>query len=152
KIPLSGFGFLFTYNKKTKAKTVGITHTLDLNLGFISIKKLGITYSPEANKDQGPVQFKVIEGTFLGIPIDQLAEEEKPGWDMRKPEDAPKVPGMGDGAFKLENLSLENQVAIVGGEPPKSVVKAIEDLERAFEPEGDDTKLPTRLTYDKNYG
>jgi len=152
KIPLDGFGFVFTYNKTTKAKTIGVTYKPDINLGFIVIEELSLIYSPDANSDKGPVDFKVTKGSFLGIPIDQLANEEKPAWDLRKPEEAPKVPGLGDAAFKLENLSLGNQVAITGSKPPKSVVAAITDLEQAFAPEGDGKALPTKLHYDKNYG
>ena len=150
-IPLDSFGFVFTYNKTTKAKTIGLTYKPNINLGFITIEELSLLYSPQANADQGPVQFLVTKGTFLGVPLSGLTAAEKPGWDLRNPQDAPKVPGMGDSAFKLENLSLGNQVGIYPPPPPpKSVVQAIEDLEKAFSGEGEG--LPLSLRFDKNIG
>ncbi len=149
-IPLDGFGFVFTYNKTDKSKTIGLTYKPGINLGFITIDELSLIYTPGATGDQGPVQFMVTKGTFLGIPLDSLTDEEKPGWDLRKPEDAPAVPGLGDSAFELKNLSFGNQVAIKDAKPPKSVVQAITDLNNAFNTTGD--TLPTSLYYDKNYG
>jgi hypothetical protein len=149
-IPLDGFGFMFTYNKTDKSKTIGLTYKPGINLGFITIDELSLIYTPGATGDQGPVQFMVTKGTFLGLPLEGLADEEKPGWDLRNPEDAPKVPGLGDSAFKLENLSFGNQVAIKDAKPPKSVVQAITDLNKAFT--GGDDGLPSTLYFDKNYG
>ena len=152
KIPLNEFGLVFTYNKENQSKTVGLTYAPNINLGFITIDELSLIYAPDGDKDQGPVQFLVTKGTFLGLPIDSETDQEKIGWDLRDPTKAPKVPGMGDAAFKLENLSLGNQVAIKNGTPPNSVVEAITNMENAFKPDNGGDNLPTALYFDKNYG
>lgn len=150
-IPLNNFVLFYEFNKETQAKTVGLTWPLNINLGFIIIEELSLLYSPDAGKKNGPVDFKVTKGKFLGIDINNLPQEDRPDWDLRDPSKAPAVPGLGNSAFKLEFLGLGNQVAIREATPPASVTQAITNLAGAFDDDKTD-KLPPDLYFDKNYG
>lgn len=150
-ISLNNFHLSYTLDKETKQKTVGLTWEPNINLGFVTIDALSLLYSPGAENKNGPVDFKITKGTFLGIPIDSLSAEERPGWDLRDPSKAPAVPGFGNSSFKLEFLGLGNQVAIVQETPPASVTQAIAQLADAFNT-GSDGKLPPALYFDKTYG
>ncbi|GEP96971.1 hypothetical protein [Chitinophaga cymbidii] len=150
-ISINNFGFLFVLNKTTNAKTVGLTWQPKINLGFIVIDELSLLYSPGPDGNNGPVEFRVTKGTFLGMPIDELPQQQRPDWDLRDPSKAPAVPGFGDSSFKLEFLGLGNQVAIKQKTPPASVTQAITNLAEAFNTNGG-AKLPPELYFDKNYG
>lgn len=159
-ISLSDFTFVYKKEKDPNGgspaefiTSVGVQYPADANLGldfgFLSIDQVSLIYYPDNNKK---VDFKVTKGTFLGQNIVGLSEEEKPGWDLTKPEEAPQVPGMGDTVFKLKNLSMGQKVAIDGAFVPASVVQTFEKLSDAFAPSEDKDKLPTTLRFDKNYG
>lgn len=151
-INLNNFALLYEFDKKTNKKTVGLAWSPNINLGFIEINELSLMYSPGANDKNGPVEFKVTKGKFLGQDISSLAETDtKPEWDLRDPSKAPAVPGYGDSNFKLEFLGLGNQVAIKQQTPPATVIQAIDNLISAFDIDNTD-KLPPQLYFDKNYG
>jgi hypothetical protein len=150
-ISINNFGFLFILDKKTNTKTVGLTWQPKINLGFVTIDELSLLYSPASGTDNGPVEFRITKGTFLGLPIDELPQGQRPDWDLRDPSKAPAVPGFGNSSFKLEFLGLGNQVAIVQKTPPTSVTQAITNLADAFNT-GSSGKLPPDLHFDKNYG
>jgi hypothetical protein len=151
-INLNNFGLLYELDKKTNKKTVGLTWSPNINLGFIEINELSLMYSPGSTDKNGPVEFKVTKGKFLGKDIETLTDKDpKPGWDVRDPSKAPAVPGFGDSKFKLEFLGLGNQVAIKQKTPPDTVNQAITNLAEAFNIDNAD-KLPPELYFDKNYG
>ena len=150
-IPINSLGLVFTLDKKTNQKTVGLTWRPDINLVFITIKELTIQYAPAADNNNGPVEFKITEGTFLGMPIDKMPNNQRPDWDLRDPGKAPAVPGFGESTFKLQFLGIGNQVAIKTAIPPTSVAQAITNLTNAFKADGSGT-LPPSLSFDKNYG
>ncbi|MBV7529890.1 hypothetical protein [Chitinophaga sp. sic0106] len=150
-IGINDFSLEYILNNDTQQKTVSLLWDTNINLGFVNIEQISLSYQPEENGQNGPVMFAITKGTFLGMPIDKVPPQDKPDWDLRDPAKAPAVPGFGDSEFKLEFLGIGNQVAIKSKATPATVVQAIDNMSKAFDLSNTD-KLPVSLKFDKNYG
>ncbi|UOQ99309.1 LysM peptidoglycan-binding domain-containing protein [Hymenobacter sp. 5317J-9] len=135
QIKLGSFGFKIDFTNKTVSATLG----LDVNLGFVAIQEVALTYSLTTKE----VSFGISKGSFLG----GAAPLPKP-WNAADPSQAPAVPGQGSKVFDLQFLGMGQHVLPVGGPNTKSVADAIAQLRAAFKPDGQKVPpLPTTLEF-----
>ena len=123
-ISLDGLAFFINFTDEK----IGFTLALDLNLGFINLKKIALTYSLQTKE----VVFEIADGSFLG----GAAPLPKP-WDVTDPAKAPAVPGQGSDIFNLKFLAAGQHVLPASGDLPASVPQAVDILQAAF-------KVPAR--------
>jgi LysM repeat protein len=118
-ISLDGLDFFVNFTDEK----VGFTLDLDLNLGFISLKKIALNYDIKAKT----VVFTIEDGSFLG----GAAPLPEP-WDVTDPANAPAVPGEGSDIFKLKLLAAGQHVLPSSGDLPASVGQSLDILKQAF--------------------
>ena len=123
-LSLDGLEFFINFTDEK----IGFTLQLDVNLGFIKLDKISLTYGLQDKS----VIFKIEEGSFLGgaLPLPEP-------WDVTKPDQAPTVPGEGSDIFKLKLLAAGQHVLPKDGQLPASVSGAVDLLQAAF-------KVPAR--------
>ncbi|AWI25241.1 LysM peptidoglycan-binding domain-containing protein [Flavobacterium pallidum] len=122
-ISLDGFKFKVDFT----GKTVGFTYPVNVNLGFVDITNIGLTYSFSTTGPSNVASKKIevaLEGSFLG-------QAMAPPWDMLKPDDAPKVPGKGNKEFELQFLGIGQRVGI-NMDSPSTVKEAVGNMMKAF--------------------
>jgi LysM repeat protein len=108
------------------AQTVSLTYQASIDLGFIDITGIGLTYTKNANA-AGTVQIE-LDGTFLGQSFGGNSDNPKLGWDAIN-EQPPSVPGKGDQIFDLQYAGLGQHIAFKGDQPATiaAVMKALHD-------------------------
>jgi hypothetical protein len=116
-------GLEASFNFKTKAVSVTLPN-LNLNLGFLQIKDLILTYSKKNEGDRGRVEIS-LTGSF---PWKTDGKTEELKWDAADPESAPAPPGSGKSFLDLRLLALGQHVAIRGAERFSSINEAIEAM------------------------
>lgn len=118
-ISLDGLEFFVNFTDEK----IGFRLDLDLNLEFIKLEKISLTY----NVQEKTVMFDIEDGSFLGgaLPL------PKP-WDVTDPEQAPEVPGQGSDIFRLKLLAAGQHVAPKDKQLPASVTGALDILQAAF--------------------
>lgn len=157
-IDLSGFEFTYTRYKDSAQSSIVASIPVNVDLGFINIKALKIT---KDDSIAGSGVYIYIDGTFLGLPIENDSPLQKDG----KGSDAtkmPAVPGMGSEFFDLKLLAMGQHVTMYDVPALDSVGAAITALETAFTSSSDDSSTaipvpaataatkPGTLVFDQN--
>ena len=126
-IDLSGFEFTYTRYKDSSKSTIVATIPINVDLGFINIKSIKIT----KDSSNGSGVFMYLEGTFLGLPIenDSPLQKDGKGSDVTN---MPAVPGMGSQFFDLQLLAMGQHVSMYNSGEIESVDAAITALSTAF--------------------
>lgn len=108
------------------AQTVSLTYQTSIDLGFIDITGIGLTYTKNANA-AGTVQIE-LDGTFLGQSFGGNSDNPKLGWDAIN-QNPPSVPGKGEQIFDLQYAGLGQHIAFKGDQPATiaAVMKALHD-------------------------
>jgi LysM repeat protein len=112
-------------------KSVGITYELNLNLGFVNIKKLGLMYVNKAGQTTVDI---IIEGDFLGT---KYTEDDPLKWDLLN-DPPPAPPGQAEQLLDLRYLGFGQNVTFRETKSFKSVRDVIVALEKDFLPVPDD--------------
>lgn len=118
-ISLSGLSMKFN----VKAKTVAITYTHPIDMGFIKINSFTL------NKAPGTGVTISIDGSFLGMSTGNPASPLNQPRDIRN---MPAAPGKGNAYFNLNMLALGQRVSIQNYQSFKStedVIKALSTLQ-----------------------
>lgn len=125
-ISLAGLGITINVTKGTW----GITYALQrpVNLGFITINALSISYDSETKAVNLDIQ-----GSFFGQPTTKM--------NLLDPTTIPQVPGGGDSAFELYFLAFGQRVSIDGLPLNASMSEIITAMRNAFK-EQSPTKVP----------
>jgi LysM repeat protein len=122
----------FVLEVDVTAGTVSLSYTTDLDLVFLKITKLSLSYAkgkPPATASSTKVE---IEGTFLGQKFGGDSGKPALGWDPVN-QNPPAVPGKGSALFDLQYAGLGQHVAFAG-EQPATVEQAIKDLRKWMVP------------------
>ncbi len=124
-IRLKDFGLTFNLTQKE----VGVVYTTSIDLGFIKIEELSLTYRFANGQTNAPaeIKFGITKGSFLGG-----AKKLPEPWDVLDPAAAPDVPGQGEQLFRLDFLGLGQHVALKDNLTSDSVQEAVEALAKAF--------------------
>jgi hypothetical protein len=140
-IDLSGLEFTYTRYKDSSKSKIEATIPIKLNLGFIDIESIKITKDGSSSGGSGVYMY--IEGTFLGLPIenDSPLQKDGKGSDVTN---MPAVPGMGSQFFDLQLLAMGQHVSMYNVGDIDSVDAAITALSTAFTTTSDpnSTKIP----------
>ena len=127
-------GLVLSFNFETR--NVRLTKPLDppLDLGFLAITELTLTYGPhlETNKDKAVLVS--LKGRFPW----KEENADALGWDATEPEKAPAPPGGGNRFIDLRVLALGQHVTIAGVEDQTSVEEVIAAIRKQAVPSGDD--------------
>jgi hypothetical protein len=118
-ISLSGLGMKFN----VKAKTVAITYTHPIDMGFIKINSFTLNKAPNTGVTIS------IDGSFLGMSTSNPASPLNQPRDIRN---MPAAPGKGNAYFNLNMLALGQRVSIQNYQSFKSiedVIKALSSLQ-----------------------
>jgi LysM repeat protein len=112
---------------------VSLEYPVELKLGFASIDKVGLLYRTDSGEGKVLVQ---VTGEFLGLPYGTEEGTEPVTWDVIG-EEAPPVPGKGDGKIEIRYVGLGQHVALpVPDEKLKTVEDAIAALKESMGPPG----------------
>ncbi|MGV3597402.1 MAG: hypothetical protein ACO1PI_05990 [Bacteroidota bacterium] len=156
-IDLSGFEFTYTRYKTSSQSSIVATIPINVDLGFINIKSIKITKDGSSTSGSGVYMY--IEGTFLGLPIenDSPLQQDGKGSDVTN---MPSVPGMGSEMFDLKLLAMGQHVSMYQVSELASVNDAITALNNAFTTTSDPnsttipvpatTTQPGALVFDQN--
>lgn len=115
------------------AGSVEIAYTSTIDLGFLTITELGLSYT-KAGGDGKPSATKVqISGTLLGQPFGG-PDPQRPAlsWDPVR-DNPPSVPGKGSSLFDLRYAGLGQHVGFAGTQPA-TVEEAIKKLKDGMTP------------------
>lgn len=109
-----------------KGATVSLTYNTSIDLGFIDIKAIALTYT-NSTTAASSVQVE-LEGTFLGQSFGGDSGNPGLGWDAIN-EQPPAVPGKGEQIFDLQYAGLGQHIAFKGDQPATiaAVMKALHD-------------------------
>ena len=116
--------------------TVGVEYRFDLELLFLYIESLGLTYFKRPD-GKGGVALR-IKGRFLDT---TFGDGDELAWDLLN-DPAPAVPGRGSKLFDLEYLGIGQHVALQDPVGFESVADVIDALERNMLPVANPDKNP----------
>ncbi|MGR6874974.1 hypothetical protein ACU6U9_22440 [Pseudomonas sp. HK3] len=119
--------------------TVGVEYRFDLELLFIYIESIGITYIKRSDGKSGVVVS--IKGRFLDISFGDEAGEDDLTWDLLN-DPAPAVPGRGNQLFDLKYLGLGQHISMTDSASFESVADVIDALELNMLPVVNDNENP----------
>ena len=108
--------------------TVGIEYRLDLELVFIYIESIGLTYAKRAD-GRGTVRI-ALKGRFLE---QSFGDGDALSWDLLD-DPAPAVPGRGNSLFDLKFVGLGQHVALAQHTSFESVSEVIDALRAEMKP------------------
>ncbi len=120
-ISLHDLDLIVTFPKdKSAGRTIGITVSPNINLGFAQVNSFSLTYETATKK----VMFDPIDITLFNEKLDG-------SWDVTDPNAAPKVPGVGTQMLDLKFIGVGQRIA-----PtiplPNNIYPAVEVLENSF--------------------
>jgi hypothetical protein len=107
--------------------TVGFRYVLNVNLGVVDLKSIGLTY--RTNPAGETTVFIELEGTFM----DQQYVDEPLAWDLLN-DPAPAPSGDGQSLVDLRYLGIGQNVGFKSGRQFASVADVIKSLEEDFLP------------------
>jgi LysM repeat protein len=116
--------------------TVGIDYTLNLQLVFLYIESVGLTYLKKKN-GKSTVEMR-IRGRFLD---QSFGEGDELKWDMLD-DPAPAVPGKGNKLFDLQYVGMGQHVALRNSVALNSVSEVIDALKQNMLPVKDANRNP----------
>lgn len=106
--------------------TVGIRYEPHLDLGFVSVDAIGLTYITNAS-GRGSVQVS-IEGKFLGKPYGQ---DDPLAWDLLD-EAPPSVPGMGEEVIDIRYVALGQRIGVPAAANAETIREALAALKTSM--------------------
>jgi LysM repeat protein len=125
-------------------KAVSIDYTADIDLGFLQITELGLSWKKNAS---GPSTTKIeISGSLLGVQFGTGSSNPPLAWDPVN-ENPPAVPGGGDKIFDLEYIGIGQHVSFGPAFQPTNVEDVIGKLEQLALPAGG-SNLPNLVSKD----
>jgi LysM repeat protein len=134
----------FVFNVNVTKGTVSITYNINLDLFFMSLHSVSLTYARVNGK--GTVKFG-LECDFLG----QSYGKDKPlEWDLLN-EAPPETPGMGDALFYLNYLGMGQHISfsdVKSFEHVGEVMKKLEDDFLPVDPDENPLAHNTGLQFD----
>ncbi len=127
-ISLDAFVLQITLPPKGSGKgaTVSLSYNTSIDLGFIDITAISLTYS-KATTAASSVKIE-LEGTFLGQAFGTGSSNPPLGWDAMN-DQPPSVPGKGSKVFDLEYVGLGQHIAFPDPQPATiaDVMKRLHD-------------------------
>lgn len=109
-----------------KTKAVKVDYPIDLELGFLTLKRIGFAYTRQYGRAQLPI---MLEGQFLG---QSFGGNDPLQWDLMN-QPPPSVPGVGGAAFDLSYLAIGQRLGFT--QPPgTSVEQIIKGMRGALKP------------------
>ncbi|MFA5262587.1 MAG: LysM peptidoglycan-binding domain-containing protein, partial [Opitutaceae bacterium] len=122
-INLSRFSLLIDPTEQT----ITLTYRVDLDLGFMSVKTVGLLY--DRSSGNGTVKF-VLTGRLLEKEYDSGNELK---WDAMN-EDPPSIPGQGGQLFELRYLGLGQHITLSKLTQYDSILQVIDELRHEMQP------------------
>ncbi|HEX6688301.1 MAG TPA: LysM peptidoglycan-binding domain-containing protein, partial [Solirubrobacterales bacterium] len=110
-----------------KTRAVSVTYEPKVDLGIVSIDRIGLKYSKYAGSPSVDLS---IAGSFAGV---EFGKEEPLQWDVLN-DPPPSPPGKGEQLLDLRYLGLGQNVALRTERRFSGVLDVIETLERDFRP------------------
>jgi LysM repeat protein len=115
-------------------ETVSLDYEATIDLEFLKLTKLGLTYARKPKKGEGKQPPKVtvdVEGTFLGTPFGKGKENPPLSWDPVN-ESPPSVPGKTT-VLDLRYAGLGQHIGF-SGEQPTTIPEVLKDLKASVLP------------------
>ncbi|HEY0752995.1 MAG TPA: LysM peptidoglycan-binding domain-containing protein [Ktedonobacteraceae bacterium] len=117
---------------------VNVTYPLALDLFFVEIKAISLTYRTNAGR---PGVELALSATFFGK---EYSEHDPLAWDVLN-EPAPTVPAQGPSFLKVYYLGLGQHVSFSGHETLESVTQVLDLMRQEMQPVLDETRNPLAL-------
>lgn len=154
EINLKDFKITVDVEKSAISLSYPTDRTLDIDLVFVKILDISLTYNAEKDDLNHGVRIALgVSGLVVPQSSDTLGDSKQLSWDPCTPGDAPKVPGFGQEFFDLRLLALGQRVSYNSG-GFNSVQDAIKSLSALPQPSGDNIPIAATGTdqphFDKN--
>lgn len=141
----------------TTKGSVSLDYPINLNLGFVTLNKIGLVYQKATTNGQGvavpsSVNFE-LDCTFLGIEYGGGGNQPALGWNPVT-DRGPNVPGNGSSLFELQYLGLGQHVTPNIGDLT-SMQGIIQAMQKAMVPGDQGSQSPLQLpniTFDPTAG
>ncbi|MEN2976710.1 hypothetical protein P7L78_02580 (plasmid) [Tistrella bauzanensis] len=133
-------------------QSVTLNYTVNLKLGFITIKTVGIRYDRSTGEPQVNIE---ITGNFLGKDYGREPGMSPLGWDALN-DSPPAVPGAGNSLIDLRYMGFGQHVTLDGLTRPDSLADIIELMRQQLTPMDDPFRNPldqpsgNKLHFDEN--
>lgn len=119
-------------------QSVTLDYAIDLNLGFITIKTVGIRYDRKTGEPQVNIE---ITGNFLGKEYGREPGMTPLGWDALN-DSPPAIPGKGNALVDLRYLGFGQHVSLDGLTQPNSLSEIITLMRDQLQPSDDPMRNP----------
>lgn len=119
-------------------QSVTLDYAIDLHLGFITIKTVGIRYDRKTGEPQVNIE---ITGNFLGKEYGREPDMTPLGWDALN-DSPPAVPGKGNALVDLRYLGFGQHVSLDGLAQPNSLSEVITLMRAQLRPSDDPMRNP----------
>ncbi len=134
EIPLGRFTLLLD----PSLQTVSMEYTVQLELGFMTLTRVGVRY----DRSRGEPQVKIeLAGQFLGKHYDSATGLQPLSWDALN-DAPPLVPGGGRGLVDVRYLGLGQHVALSAGDTTRSVAEVIAQMRAQLRPTDSSQRNP----------
>lgn len=133
-------------------QSVTLNYAINLSLGFITIKTVGIRYDRKTGEPQVNIE---ITGNFLGKDYGREPGMTPLGWDALN-DSPPAVPGQGNSLVELRYLGFGQRVSLDGLTRPDSMAEIIKLMREQLQPTDDPFRNPldqpsgNKLHFDEN--
>jgi hypothetical protein len=119
-------------------QSVTLNYTINLNLGFVTIKTVGIRYDRKTGEPQVNIE---IAGNFLGKDYGREPGMTPLGWNALN-DSPPAVPGAGNSLIDLRYLGFGQHVTLDGLTRPDSLAEIIKLMREQLQPTDDPMRNP----------
>ncbi|MCT9825452.1 hypothetical protein [Pseudomonas veronii] len=119
-------------------QSVTLDYAIDLHLGFITIKTVGIRYDRKTGEPQVNIE---ITGNFLGKEYGREPDMTPLGWDALN-DSPPAIPGKGNALVDLRYLGFGQHVSLDGLTQPNSLSEVITLMRAQLRPSDDPMRNP----------
>ncbi len=119
-------------------QSVTLNYAINLNLGFVNIKTVGIRYDRKTGEPQVNIE---ITGNFLGKDYGREPGMTPLGWDALN-DSPPAVPGAGSSLIDLRYLGFGQHVELEGLKQKNSLAEIIKLMREQLQPTDDPMRNP----------
>lgn len=119
-------------------QSVTLDYAINLTLGFITLKTVGIRYDRKTGEPQVNIE---ITGNFLGKEYGRAPGMTPLGWDALN-DSPPAIPGAGNQLVELRYLGFGQHVSLTGLTRPDSMAEIIKLMRAQLRPTDDPRRNP----------